>query len=246
MSSTTPRLDRVRVLDTAIGLADRVGLKGLTMRRLADELDVTPMALYKHVANREALIDAMVEQIVSAFEVPNVERDWKLELRTRILAARAATLRHTWARAAVETRAMAGAAVLAHMDALMDAMFRGGLSPDLVHHAMHALSTRMWGFTRDVMPTPSLPADPSARAAALSAFAESYPAIVRMASTASHAGAGCDEDAEFVFALDILLDGFERLHDTGWRSGATTDRRTADQSTSSERTSLAPPPTSSW
>ena len=216
MSSPRQPLDRDRVLNTAITLADAVGLDGLTMRRLAGELNVTPMALYKHVANREELIDDMVERIVSAFQIPRGGRAWKYELRARILAARAATTRHPWSRAAIETRTMAGAAVLSHMDALMDAMFRGGFSPDLVHHAMHALSTRMWGFTRDVMPTPSLPTDPATRTAALSVYAESYPSIVRMASMATSADGACDEDAEFTFALDLLLDGLERLQDYGW------------------------------
>lgn len=218
MSSRKASLDRDRVLDAAIALADRVGLEGLSMRRLAETVGVTPMALYKHVSNREDLIDTMVERIVSAFRVTGGGADWKREVRARILAARAVTTCHTWWRTAVETRTMAGPAVLSHMNALMEAMFHGGFSPDLVHHAMHALSTRMWGFTRDVMPTPTLPADPEARDAALSAYAEAYPAIVRMAATASHAGAACDEDAEFLFALDILLDGFERLHERGWRS----------------------------
>ncbi|ALJ20889.1 TetR family transcriptional regulator [Leucobacter zeae] len=218
MSSVRPPLDRDTVLTAAIALADEVGLGGLSMRRLGQALGVTPMALYKHVANREELIDVMVERIVAGFDVPIQDDDWRRELRARILAARAATARHAWVRTAIETRRMAGDAVLSHMDALMGAMFRGGLSADLVHHAMHALSTRMWGFTRDVMPTPSLPADVSKRAAALAAYAEAYPAIVRMASTGSHAGADCDEEAEFVFALDILLEGFERLHHAGWRS----------------------------
>lgn len=218
MSSVRPPLDRDSVLNAAIALADEVGVDGLSMRRLGQALGVTPMALYKHVANREELIDAMVERVVAGFDVPIQDDDWRHELRARILAARAATTRHGWVRPAIETRRMAGDAVLSHMDALMDAMFRGGLSADLVHHAMHALSTRMWGFTRDVMPTPSLPADASTRAAALAAYADAYPAIVRMASTASHAGADCDEEAEFIFALDILLEGFERLHHAGWRS----------------------------
>lgn len=231
MSSRRAPLDRDKVVDAAIALADRVDLGGLSMRRLAEAVGVTPMALYKHVSDREELIDTMVERVVSGFQALAEDTDWKHEVRARILAARAATTRHTWWRTAVETRTMAGPAVLSHMNALMDAMFRGGVSPDLVHHAMHALSTRMWGFTRDVMPTPSLPADPEARNAALAEYAESYPAIVRMAATASHVGASCDEDAEFLFALDILLDGFEQLHDGGWHPASgrnpQTDRASA-------------------
>ena len=104
------------------------------------------------------------------------------------------------------------------LNALMRAMFDGGLSADLVHHGMHALSTRMWGFTRDVMPMPTAPADPAARAAAISAFFTAYPSIGRMSTTAPHAGDGCDDDAEFAFALDLLLEGLAARHASGWTS----------------------------
>lgn len=194
------------------------------MRRLADELGVTPMALYKHVANREELIDAMVDHIVGEMIDPGIDPDavtagtWKTALRAQVTASRVVVLRHPWSVEAIETRTLASPVVLAYMDRLMRMLFAGGLSADLVHHAMHALSTRMWGFTRDVLPTPSMPDDPAERAAALAGFAEAYPGIVRMATTAPHAGAECDADAEFAFALDILLDSFERLHAEGWSS----------------------------
>ncbi len=221
MSTASPRpaLDRGRVLDAAVELADEIGLEAMSMRRLADALGVTPMALYKHVEHREELVDGMVERIVSGIATPGAEQPWKEALRTRILSARSVMTAHPWAQSAVETRTTAGPAVLAYMDSLMDVMFRGGFSADLVHHAMHALSTRMWGFTRDVLPTPTVPDDPDERARAMAGFAVTYPAIVRMATTAPHAGAGCDADAELVFALDLLLDGFERLHADGWSSG---------------------------
>ena len=188
------------------------------MRRLADALGVTPMALYKHVANRDELIDHMVDRLAARITATSAESGWKRALRQRILSARALMNQHPWARRALETRTAAGAAVLAHMDTLMAIMFDGGLSADLVHHAMHALSTRMWGFTRDVLPTPALPEDPDQRAAAMADFAQQYPAIVRMAMSAHRAGDQCDSDAEFRFTLDIILDAIERLHESGWSS----------------------------
>ncbi|QEW03619.1 TetR/AcrR family transcriptional regulator [Microbacterium lushaniae] len=220
MSSSAPRrpLDRERVLEAASALADEVGLEGTSMRRLADALGVTAMALYKHVANREQLIDGMLDRLVASIEVPADGLPWQQALRARIRSARAVMGAHPWAQAAIETRATASPTVLAYMDSLMAIMFDGGLSADLVHHAMHALSTRMWGITRDVLPTPAVPDDPGERARAMSEFAAAYPAIVRMATTAPHAAAACDDDAEFAFALDILIDGFTRLHQQGWTS----------------------------
>ncbi len=198
-----------------MGLADSDGLPSVTMRRLAEALGVTPMALYKHVRDREELLDGMVDRVVESIPSPSGTA-WKHALRSRILAARAAMLRHPWAREAIETRTTASATVLTYMDSLMRTMFDGGLSADLIHHGMHALSTRMWGFTRDVLPTPAVPEDPQERAAAMRAVATHYPSIVRMASTATDAGHECDADAEFAFALDILLDALERLHADGW------------------------------
>ncbi len=217
-SRTRARLDRARVLDAAATLADGVGLEGTSMRRVADALGVTAMALYKHVANREELIDGMLDRVVASIDTPAGDIAWQQALHARILSARAVMGAHRWAQAAIETRRAASPTVLAYMDSLMGIMFDGGLSADLVHHAMHALSTRMWGITRDVLPTPAVPADPDLRARALSEFAAAYPSMVRMATTAPHAGAACDEDAEFAFALDLLIDGIARLHERGWSS----------------------------
>lgn len=211
-------LDRKRVVRAAFALADEAGLAGVSMRRLADSLGVTPMALYKHVAGREEILDLMVDELVERIDVDSPEVEWKRRLRARILAAREAMSTHAWAQEAIETRAQATPQVLAYMDGLMSIMFEGGFSADLVHHAMHALSTRMWGFTRDVLPMPVAPEDPAERTEAFAAFARSYPSIARMASTSPHAGGDCDDDAEFAFALDLLLDGFERLHSAGWTS----------------------------
>lgn len=218
MSTPRPALDRTRVVEAAIALADREGFAALSMRRLADGLGVTPMALYKHVDHREQLIDAMVDHLLDALPAPATGGPWKQALRRRILVTRSALAAYGWARDAFETRTAATPGVLAHLDCLMGIMFAGGLSPDLVHHAMHALSTRMWGFTRDVMPTPRLPDDPAARGRVLTDAAATYPSIARMAATAARSGDTCDPDAEFEFALDLLLDGVERRHRSGWTS----------------------------
>lgn len=193
----------------AVALADEVGLEQTSMRRLAESLGVTPMALYKHVADREELIDGMVDVVVAEIVDAPPTRGWQAAVRGRILSSRAAVLRHPWARDAIETRTSSSPIVLRHMDALIGMLRAGGFSQELVHNSMHALSTRMWGFTRDVFPTPRLPAEPAERDAMLAHFSAEYPHIVAMASAVESAG-GCDEEAEFAFALDLMLDGFER------------------------------------
>ena len=218
MSTVRPRLDLKRIIDAAIAIADESGLDAASMRAVAERLRVTPMALYKHLADRAALVDAMLDRILADVRPPAPTASWDDAVRSRIMATRAAVSSHAWTRQAIETREHATPRVLAHMDALMADMFAGGLSADLVHHAMHALSTRMWGFTRDVLPTPVPPDDPRERAAVMAAFATTYPAIIRMATTAPHAGRACDDEAEFSFALDLLLDGIRRRHEQSWTS----------------------------
>ncbi|SDI72853.1 regulatory protein, tetR family [Actinokineospora alba] len=224
--SSDPRrvpLNRDRVLRAAVALADDVGIESLSMRNLAQELGVVPMALYKHVANKEELLDGMVEVIVGEIAAPVADTDWKSAIRQRVLSAREALLRHRWASQVIESRAHATPVVLAYMDSLIGMFRAGGFSIDLTHHVMHALGSRMWGFTQEVFPTPPPPEDPATREAMFAQFAEKYPHIAELATTTAHdqdssVGKGCDDQFEFEFALDVLLDGFERLHNQAWTS----------------------------
>jgi AcrR family transcriptional regulator len=216
-------LNRDRVLRAAVALADHTGVEALSMRNLAQGLGVAPMALYKHVANMEELLDGMVSVIVAEIDPPLPGLDWKDAIRQRILSARRALLRHRWASQVIESRTHAPPVVLDYMNSLIGMFLAGGFSADLTHHVMHALGSRMWGFTQEVFPTPQPPADPDARAAMLRQAAERYPHIIQIATVGAHdeestVGRGCDDQFEFEFALDVLLDGFERLHQQGWSS----------------------------
>ncbi|KRE53235.1 TetR family transcriptional regulator [Arthrobacter sp. Soil736] len=220
-------LSRDRVLDAAVALADEVGIESLSMRRLAQELGVVPMALYKHVANKDELLDGMVDAIVREIDPPVRDAGWKCVVRLRVLSARRALLRHPWARRVLESRTNRTPAVLGYMDSFIGMFLAGGFSVDLTHHVMHALGSRMWGFTQELFDDPASgnPAAmaPEAQAAVFREMAERYPNILKVATAARHddgsvAGQGCDDQFEFEFALDLLLDGFERLHEQGWTS----------------------------
>ena len=221
------RLNRDEVLRAAVRLADEAGIEALSMRHLAQRIGVVPMALYKHVANKAELLDGMVDVIVGDIDLATPSPDWKRAVREQVLSARRALLRHPWALQVIESRTAASPVVLDYMNSLIGLFRAGGLSVDLTHHVMHALGTRMWGFTREVFPTPAPPADPAARAAMFEHFAERYPHIVEMATAASHdeastVGGGCDDQFEFEFTLDLMLDGFETLHRHGWTSAVRT------------------------
>src|SRR4029453_12424425 len=113
-----PPLSRERVLAAAVALADARGLGELSMRKLADELGVVPMALYKHVAGKDELLDGMVDLVIGEFDPPGPGRDWKSGVRQRVLGARRAVLRHPWARQAIESRTSRTPAVLGYMDSV--------------------------------------------------------------------------------------------------------------------------------
>lgn len=220
------RLSREQAVRAAINLADRDGIEAVSMRRLADALGVVPMAMYKHVVDKEDLLDAMVDLVVADYEEPPQGLAWRDEVRARIVAARRSLLAHPWLRPVIETRARRTPAILGHMDALAGAFLAGGCSADLTHHAMHALGHRIWGFSPEAFQeaTPvALPDDPDERDAFVRRWTEAYPNIVAIARTATDddldaVGTGCDEEFEFDFALDVLLDAFERLRMDGWRS----------------------------
>ena len=215
-------LSRDRVLRAAVALADATGIESVNMRALAVELGVVPMALYKHVANKEQLLDGMVDVIVGEIRPPVSGSDWKTDVRRRILSARRALLRHPWASRVIESRAAPTPAVLVYLDSLIGMFRTGGFSVDLTHHVMHALGSRMWGFTQELFTTPPT-VDPEDQAVMLREMAGKYPYATELAVAVAHddesiVGSGCDDQFEFEFALDLLLDGFERLQQQGWTS----------------------------
>ncbi|MGY1651791.1 TetR/AcrR family transcriptional regulator [Geodermatophilus sp. SYSU D01119] len=220
-------LTRERVLRAAVELADTSGLDAVSMRALAQVLGVVPMALYKHVANKDELLDGMVDVVIGEFEAPDPALAWPDAVRAWLLSARRAVLRHGWARRAIESRTRRTPAVLGYMDAVAGTFRRGGLSVDLTHHVMHALGNRIWGFSPELFDAPADPSAPAPTAEQQQAMAEEFgrrfPHVLEIATAAtggdlSAVGGGCDEQFEFEFALDLLLDGVARLHGRGWRS----------------------------
>src|SRR6188472_718062 len=152
MSATDVRtpLSRERVLEAAVALADRDGADGLSMRRLAAELGVVPMALYKHVANKDEMFDGMIDVVIGEIDPPHTDADWKTSIRERILSARRALLRHPWASRVMESRTAPTPTVMAYMDSMIGMFRDGGFSMDLTHHAMHAMGSRLMGFSQEL------------------------------------------------------------------------------------------------
>jgi AcrR family transcriptional regulator len=203
------------VLRAAVALADKAGIESLSMRRLAEDLGVVPMALYKHVANKEELLDGMIDVVVGEIDPPVAGAGWKSAVRQRILSARRALLRHPWASRVMESKNNPTPVVLAYMDSMIGLFRAGGFSVNLTHHVMHTIGSRVLGFTQELF-NDSSTVDPEVAAVMMRELGSKFPNVLAIAMAASHeeesvVGPGCDDQFEFEFALDLLLDGFERL-----------------------------------
>ncbi|MGC5332459.1 TetR/AcrR family transcriptional regulator [Micromonospora sp. DT62] len=227
-------LSRDRILHAAVALADEAGIESLSMRNLAQDLGVVPMALYKHVANKDELLDGMIDVVVGEIDPPAPDADWKHAVRSRILSARQVLRRHAWAPLAIESRNMATPAVLAYLDSVVGTLRAGGFSADLAHHVMHAMGSRILGFSQELFdasrragrfgtassePPQAFPPEVAAR----------FPHLAEISTAAPHddasvVGQGCDDQFEFEFALDLLLDGIERLRQQDWTSSRSVTR----------------------
>lgn len=211
-------LSRERVLRAAVEIADRNGIGALTMRRLGEQVGAEAMSLYHHVDNKEDVLDGVVEVVmreindaVDRTEVSAAE--WKKAVRQRILTAREIMLRHPWVPAVLETRNHAGPEVLRYNDALVGQLRAGGFSHDLIHHAMHALGSRALGFSQELFDPGDGPVTPSP--AELDQMAAHFPHLAGMLREVTHEADStlgwCDDQTEFEFGLDIVLDGLDRL-----------------------------------
>ena len=210
-------LNRERVLRAAVDLADREGIDALSMRRLGQELGVEAMSLYNHVGGKDDLLDGMVDVIIGEIEPAPESGPWQQAARDRILSARRTMRRHPWASAVIVSRTQASQVIMRYMDTMAGILRRGGFSVDLLHHAFHALGSRVLGFSQELYDDSSdLAAGDEMQAVMLAQMAKEYPHITEIVQQVMHddatvVGTGCDDQWEFEFALDLILDGLERL-----------------------------------
>jgi Tetracyclin repressor-like, C-terminal domain len=160
-------------------------------------------------------LSGLVDVVIGEIDPPLDGADWKPAMRERILSARRALMRHPWASKVMESRTKPTPVVLAYMDSMIGMLRTGGFSLDLTHHVLHAMGSRIFGFTQELF-NDTTDVDPEAEAAMWEAVAGTYPFIYEIFATISHddrsvVGAGCDDRFEFEFALDLMLDGIERL-----------------------------------
>jgi AcrR family transcriptional regulator len=216
MTNAAPRvpLSKERVLRTAVDLADRGGSEAVSMRKLGQALGVDAMSLYHHVQNKGDVMDGIIDVVVGEIEVPPADTEWKTAMRRLVMAARDVMLRHPWAPRVIESRNDPSPATMGYLEAALGILRAGGFSVDLAHHAMHVLGSRILGFNQDLFDDSDAGGVSPEEAAQLArAMADAFPYISELALAVSHDGGlgGCDDDVEFAFGLDLILDGLERL-----------------------------------
>lgn len=213
MARQRTRLDRNRVLDAAVSLADQNGIDALTMRQLADGLGVEAMSLYHYFSNKDEILDGMVDRIVGEIELPSPDDDWKTAMRRRAISAHDVFDAHPWSIALMETRTNPGPAALKYYDAVIGCLRDAGFRIDMVAHAFSAIDAYIYGFS---LQEQSLPFEDEhdvkdVAEDVLDQFpTDDYPNLAAM--IVEHAlQPGYRYADEFVWGLDLILDGFERL-----------------------------------
>ena len=207
-------LSRERVLRAAIVVADQGGLASLTIRSLAQELGVKPMSVYHHVANKDEILDGIVDIVFSEIELPAANEDWRTGLTRRAGSAREVLRGHSWAIGLLESRTTPGHATLHHHDRILDTLLDAGFSLELTAHAYALIDSYVYGFALQEAALPFEGPDTVAEVAGpiMERFATgAYPRMVQMA-TEYYFRPGYDFGAEFGFGLELILDGLaERL-----------------------------------
>ena len=199
-------------------LADRDGVGALTMRALGAELDVEAMSLYKHVANKDEILDGIVEHIVSQIEIPTAEEPWKQAMRQRAMCARDVLRQHSWAIGLLEARGSMGPAALRYTEAILGNLRSAGFSLDDAAHAFWLLDSYVYGHViQETSLAPASPfedgADPT-ESAAEQVMRADYPNLVELGERARTSGYSVDR--EFAYGLDLILDALERVVSPVW------------------------------
>ncbi len=200
------------MLEAAVALADKTGLEGFGMRPLAQELGVVPMALYKHVANKEELLNGMVDIVFFEIEVPSGGADWKSAMRRRAISTREALGRHSWAIGLMETAAP-GPANLRNHNAVMGCLREAGFSFETAIHAYSVQDAYIYGFALQEKTlgfvTPDGAGEAVQRRAQTIGVLDDYPYLAEIVKRLPETG--YDNAVEFAWGLDLILDGLDRL-----------------------------------
>jgi len=209
--SSPHQLTKRRILDASVAYADENGTDSLTMRKIADTLGCGVMSLYNHVANKDEMIEGMVDTVAGEMESPCEDREWKDSIRASAIAARETLMRHPWA-AAEWPRRTPGPHRIHYMNSILAVLSEAGMRPSLVYRGYHAVTMHIVGFAvQQVGFEQSIGGDfENAANRFLEELSGNYPYLAEHVQ--AHIDGECTGD-EFVFVLDLILDGIQRAND---------------------------------
>jgi len=205
-------LSRDRILRAAVSFADEQGIAALSMRKLGESLGVEAMSLYNYVANKDALLDFMIDAVFAEIELPSGDAGWIAALRSRSVSTRQALARHRWAIVLMQSRSASGPSTLTHHDWVIGTLRGAGFSIEMTAHAFSLLDSYVYGFAQQEA---SLPFEGAALPPEVVATfmrqlrPDLYPHLSEFA-TEHVLQPGYDYGQEFEFGLDLILDGLEK------------------------------------
>jgi AcrR family transcriptional regulator len=205
-------LSRERVLGCALNLADESGIGALTIRSLATSMGAKPMSLYHYVANKDEILDGIVDMVFDEIDLPSPEGEWRDEMYRRAHAVRRALKGHPWAVGLLETRASPGPATLRHHEATLATLRAAGFSVQMTAHAYALLDSYIYGAALQEAALPFHGPDAAAEVTTsiVELFSDGqYPHLVEIA-TEHVLKPGYDFADEFDFGLNVILDGLAR------------------------------------
>jgi len=203
-------LSRDRVLAAAIAVADAGGIAALTIRSLAQELGVKPMSVYHYVANKDEIIDGIVDLVYGEIDLPAAGVDWRQEMTRRANSARRVLASHPWATALLQSRLHPGPATLRHHNAFIATLRTSGFTVELTAHAFALIDSYVFGFalSENALPIhgPESVSDTAASMMEHYFDADAYPYLLEF-SMEHVMRPDYDFGKEFGFGLDVILNG---------------------------------------
>ena len=207
-SPLTPR----RVLEAAVELADTEGLDALTMRRIGAALDVEAMSLYKHVANKDAILDGIVELVIEEMEIAPPEMVWKDAMTLRAHSAREVLSRHSWAIGLLGARGLNGPSARRYLNDSLGSLRAAGFTIEDAAHTLWALDSYVFGHVTQEASTSISRSDGNTDPVASeseSMLPAEFPHVGDLLEHARRSAFTYDD--EFDLGLGILVDGLEGL-----------------------------------
>jgi AcrR family transcriptional regulator len=205
-------LNRDRIFTAAIEIADQSGVSSVTMREVSSRLHVEAMSLYNHVANKDDILDGMVDLVIDQFDLPEDTDDWREAMRRRAVSAHRLFQLHPWVPPLLDSRKSSGPSRLRYYEWVLGTLFKAGFSIEGAGRAFSLLDSYIYGFSiqlSNTLPDGEATAEEMAAAMLESIPAEKYPNLFQM--TINSMKTGYDVEADFAFGLGIILDGLERI-----------------------------------